>query len=196
MREAKLIRKAAVLTDHKQGITVKALAKKYHLSETAVRNYLKEAKNTSEAAAQEAQKRKRKKERDNERRCTVQERQARSQARQEKVKAYIDAGMSPREAAEREGLSYGTVTDYIRGEKIPTSMLTYKDTLRTAVRKQELQKWAKDQWLRHIKTPEGKMLVLNAYPHIMECAKKTKQGFIVTTYTLGELYYINKGGQS
>lgn len=195
MREAKLIRKAAVLADHKQGITVKALAKKYHISETAVRNYLKEdrAKTTPEAAAQEAQKRKRKQERDNERRCTVQERQARSQARKEKVKAYLDAGMTAKEAAEKEGLSYGTVTDYIRGENIPTD-ITYKDTIRIGQYKKELLEWAKKKSGGTIKTPEGKMTLLRVYPHIVECAKQCAKGYIITTFTLAEVYYINQGG--
>lgn len=191
MREAKLIRKAAVLADHKQGITVKALAKKYHISETAVRNYLKEdrAKDTPEAAAQEAQRKKKKQERNEERRCTIEERTARSQERQKKVKAYIEAGMSPREAAEKEGLSYGTVTDYIRGEKIPTSVLTYKDTLCAAVGKCEIRKWAKNQLMSQLRTPEGKMTVCEVYPNILRLVNR--QGHC-HSFTIGELYYINQ----
>lgn len=191
MREAKLIRKAAVLADHKQGITVKALAKKYHISETAVRNYLKEdrAKNTPEAAAQEAQKRKRKQERDNERRCTVQERQARSQARKEKVKVYLDAGMTPKEAAEKEGLSYGTVGSYVRSEKMPEFGI-YKDLTRIGVSKYDIRKWARDQLMRQLKTPEGKMTVCEVYPHFLRLVDNSGN---CQSFTLGELYYMNEG---
>ena len=109
---------------------------------------------------------------------------------------YCDGILIPRiiEAAEKEGLSYCTITDYIRGEKIPDGLLTYKDTLRAGQTKRTLQEWAKKKTGNTIKTPEGKMIMLRAYPHIVECAKQYAKGYIITTFTLAEVYYINQGG--
>lgn len=36
------------------------------------------------------------------------------------------------------------------------------------------------------------MIVLQTHPHIIECARKCKNEFIVTTYTHGEVFYLNR----
>ena len=45
MNEAKLIRARAVTSEHEQGMTIKAIAQKYKITERTVRNYLDEGKN-------------------------------------------------------------------------------------------------------------------------------------------------------
>ena len=198
MRAAKLIKARAVVSDHRNGATVKELAKKYDLSKATIRNYIHEAedkKKNSVAAAQRAKIQKEiKEERDNERRNTLETRTAMAEERKEKVMADIEAGMTRKEAAEKEGLSYCTITDYIRGEKIPDGLLTYRDTLRAGQTKRTLQEWAAKKTGNTIKTPEGKMIMLRAYPHIVECAKQYAKGYTIATFTLAEVYYINQGG--
>ena len=184
MNEAKLIRARAVTSEHEQGMTIKAIAQKYKITERTVRNYLDEGKKlTAEKKA----------ERNRERRASIEERQALSNTRKEKVKEDIKAGMTMQEAAAKEGLNYGTVTSYIRGENIPTD-ITYKETIRTGTYKKDLLEWAKRKSGGTIKTPEGEMTMLRIYPHIVECAKQYAKGYIITTFTLAEVYYMNQGG--
>lgn len=191
MNTAKLIRSRAVITEHEKGLTVKAIAKKYGISDATVRGYIKEAREKKAdalaAEQKEAERAKKKKERNNERRNTIEVRMALKDERKERVKADIQAGMSMHEAAEKEGLSYGTVGSYVRGEKIP-EFGVYKDLMRTAVSKYEIRKWAKDQLMSQLKTPKGKMTVCEVYPHILRLVDHTGT---VSTYTAGELYYIN-----
>ena len=194
---AKSIKARMVAADHNNGVTVKELAKKYEVTTTTIRNYIKEdkeRKENKEAVKKKALDQKQKKEeRDQERRSPIEARTARAMQRKEQVKADVEAGMSRQEAAEKEGLSYATVTDYIRGDALlPNS----RDMLCTAVRKGDMREWAKRQPGSTINTPGGKMIVSEAYPYILECAKRCKKGFIVTTYTLGEVYYMNQGGKA
>ena len=197
---AKVIKARMVVSDHNNGVTVKQLAKKYEVTTTTIRNYIKEdkeRKENKEAVKKKALDQKQKKEeRDQERRSPIEARTARAIQRKEKIKADVEAGMSRQEAAEKEGLSYATVTDYIRGDKLPEAVETYRDMICTAVKKETIREWAKRQPGSTIDTPGGKMIVLEAYPNILECAKRCKRGFIVTTYTLGEVYYMNQGGKA
>ena len=198
MEKAKLIKSRAVASDHNAGMTIQELAKKYELTTVTIRKYIHEAeerKTNSAAVAQKAEKQKQiKAERDNERRNTMKVRSDLAEKRKKKVLADIEDGLSTREVAEKEGLSYCTVTDYIRGEKIPEGALTYKETIRTGQRERVLRKWAQKKVGNTIKTPDGKMTIHRVYPHIVECAKQYTKGFIVTTFTLAEVYYINQGG--
>lgn len=199
MNEAKLIKARAVVSEHNAGATIKELAKKYDLSTTTIRNYIhedEEKRRDKKAAEQkEAAQKKKKAERDKERRNTIAARSALAEERKEKVRADIKSGLSMQEIAKKEDLSYCTVTDIVRGDALPEGTETYRDMLCTAVRKKDLRRWAKDQPGRTIRTPDGKMTAIRAYPHIMECAKQCAKGFIITTYTLGELYYLNEGGK-
>ena len=195
---AKEIKARTVVMQHSMGATIAELAKIHGLSKATIRNYIKEDKERKAdkvAAEQKLKEQKKiKVQRDQERRNKLETRSAMSENRKAKVLADIEAGMTRMEAAEKEGLSYCTITDYIRGEKIPDGLLTYKDTLRAGQTKRTLQEWAKKKKGNTIKTPEGKMIMLRAYPHIVECAKQYAKGYIITTFTLAEVYYINQGG--
>lgn len=196
MREAKLIKSRAVVRDHNNGMRIKEIAKKYDLSTETIRQYIKAAKNENPemAAAQEEKQKEIKAQRDKERHQSLKARSELSEKRKEKVKAYVDRGMSRHEAAEKAGLSYVTVTDYIRSDKIPIGALTYKDTLRIGQSIGTLRAWAEKKVGNIIQTPEGKMIMICAHPYIVECAKRCTKGFITTTFTLGEVYYANQGG--
>ena len=188
---AKLIKKRAVISDHGNGDDIKTIARRYGITVQTVKNYLKEEKekkeNAKAAKAQEEEKAKRKKERDKERRTTLKARSALSQERKDRVKAYVDTGMSPLDVAKKEGLAYGTITDYIRTGKMTGLMTSYKDENCIAVRKNVINQWAREQIARQIRTPEGKMTVCEVYPHIMRLI----QGKIYYTYTNAQLYYMN-----
>lgn len=198
MRIAKLILSRAIVSEHNNGATVKELAKKYDVTTQTVRNYLKEDRESRQdpkvikQKAKEQQKKKQ--ERDQERRNTLEARTALAEDRKKKVRADVKSGMSMHEAAEKEGLSYCTVTDYIRGDRLPNTLTDYEDAICSAHHKRELMKWAAKQPGSSIKTPDGRMVVLRAYPHILECAKQCCSGFIITTFTLGEVYYMNQSG--
>lgn len=71
--------------------------------------------------------------------------------------------------------------------------MLYKVFMCPAQHKSVLRRWAKKLPGKSIETPEGKMTVLNAYPNILECAKQYKSGYLVTTFTLAEVYYLNRG---
>ena len=196
---AKEIKARTVVMQHNIGATIAELAKMHGLSKATIRNYIREdearKKDKKAAEQKEAAQKKKKAERDKERRNTIAVRSALAEERKERVRADIKTGLSMQEIAKKENLSYCTVTDIVRGDALPEDAETYRDVLCTAVRKSELRQWAKDQPGRTIRTPDGKMTALRAYPHIMECARRCPKGFVVVTYTLGQLYYMNRGGQ-
>ena len=196
---AKEIKARTVVMQHDMGATIAELAKMHGLSKATIRNYIREDKERKAdkvaAERKEAEKKKNKELRDKERRASMEERIALADERKKRVKADIEAGMSYQEAADKEGISSSRVADFVRGDRIPDALLTYKDTLCIAVQKRELTEWAKKQLMSSIKTPEGKMIVTGVYPHILECAKRRKDNYIITTFTLGEVYYLNQGGQ-
>ena len=193
---AKIIKSRIVVSEYNAGTTIKELSKKYGLTTATIRNYIrddKERRKDKKAAAKKAAEQKKMKAvRDKERRNTLEARSALAEKRKEKVRADVKSGMSMREAAEKEGLSYGTVTDYIRGDKLPNAVETYRDLFCVAVEERRMRQWAKNQIGRYIRTPDGEMIVLQTYPHIIECARKCKKEFIVTTYTHSEVFYLNR----
>lgn len=188
---AKIIKSRIVVSEYNAGTTIKELSKKYGLTTATIRNYIRDDKERHKDK-KAAEQKKIKAVRDKERRNTLEARSALAEKRKEKVRADVKSGMSMREAAEKEGLSYGTVTDYIRGDKLPNIVETYRDLFCVAVEKSTMRQWAKKQIGRYIRTPDGEMIVLQTYPHIIECARKCKKGFIVTTYTHGEVFYLNR----
>lgn len=174
MTKAKLIRKNAVLSEYKAGKGLREIAKKYDLSLKTVQEYLRDYR--------------------------MDEYEQKAQKRKERTESIIEdhnAGTTREEIAEEHNVSIQTVNDTIRqsiAEEAPEDIL-YKQLTCPAQRKRTIQRWAKKQPGSSIRTPEGKMTVLNAYPHILECAKQYKNGYIVTTFTLGEVYYMNQGGR-
>lgn len=193
---AKIIKSRIVVSEYNAGTTIKELSKKYGLTTATIRNYIRDdkerRKNKKAAEKKAAEQKKMKAVRDKERRNTLEARSALAEKRKEKVRADVKSGMSMREAAEKEGLSYGTVTDYIRGEKLPNIVETYRDLFCVAVEESTMRQWAKNQIGRYIRTPDGEMIVLQTYPHIIECARKCKKEIIVTTYTHSEVFYLNR----
>ena len=193
---AKIIKSRIVVAEYNAGTTIKELSKKYGLTTATIRNYIRDdkerRKNKKAAEKKVAEQKKMKAVRDKERRNTLEARSALAEKRKEKVRADVKSGMSMREAAKKEGLSYGTVTDYIRGEKLPNIVETYRDLFCVAVEESTMRQWAKNQIGRYIRTPDGEMIVLQTYPHIIECARKCKKEIIVTTYTHSEVFYLNR----
>lgn len=193
---AKIIKSRIVVSEYNAGTTIKELSKKYGLTTATIRNYIRDdkerRKNKKAAEKKAAEQKKMKAVRDKERRNTLEARSALAEKRKEKVRADVKSGMSMREAAKKEGLSYGTVTDYIRGEKLPNIVETYRDLFCVAVEESTMRQWAKNQIGRYIRTPDGEMIVLQTYPHIIECARKCKKEIIVTTYTHSEVFYLNR----
>lgn len=188
---AKIIKSRIVVSEYNAGTTIKELSKKYGLTTATIRNYIRDDKERHKDK-KAAEQKKMKAVRDKERRNTLEARSALAEKRKEKVRANVKSGMSMREAAEKEGLSYSTVTDYIRGDKLPNIVETYRDLFCVAVKESTMRQWAKKQIGRYIRTPDGEMIVLQTYPHIIECGRKCKKGFIVTTYTHGEVFYLNR----
>lgn len=174
MTKAKLIRKNAVISQYKAGKGMREIAKKYGLAMKTVQEYLRDFR--MKEAEEAARKR---------------------EERSASITKDIKAGGDRHEVAEKYDVSYQTVNDTVRRditEQIPTDML-YKLIMCPAQHKSVIRRWAKKLPRKSIKTPEGIMTVLNAYPNILECAKQNKNGYLVTTFTLGEVYYINQGGQ-
>ena len=193
---AKIIKSRIVVSEYNAGTTIKELSKKYGLTTATIRNYIRDdkemRKNKRAAEKKAAEQKKMKAVRDKERRNTLEARSALAEKRKEKVRADVKSGMSMREAAEKEGLSYGTVTDYIRGDKLPNIVESYRDLFCAAVEESTMRQWAKKQIGRYIRTPDGEMIVLQTYPHIIECARRCKKEFVVTTYTHSEVFYLNQ----
>lgn len=172
MTKAKLIRKNAVINQYKAGKTQREIAKKYGLALKTVGEYLRDYR--MEEAEKAAGKRK---------------------ERSASITSEVEAGGDRHEIAEKYEVSYQTVNDTVRQgitEGIPEDVL-YKVFMCPAQHKSVLRGWAEKLPGKSIETPEGKMTVLNAYPNILECAKQHKSGYIVTTFTLGEVYYLNRG---
>lgn len=188
---AKIIKSRIVVSEYNAGTTIKELSKKYGLTTATIRNYIRDDKERHKDK-KAAEQKKMKAVRDKERRNTLEARSALAEKRKEKVRANVKSGMSMREAAEKEGLSYSTVTDYIRGDKLPNIVETYRDLFCVAVKESTMRQWAKKQIGRYIRTPDGEMIVLQIYPHIIECGRQCKKGFIVNTYTHGEVFYLNR----
>lgn len=188
---AKIIKSRIVVSEYNAGTTIKELSKKYGLTTATIRNYIRDDKERHKDK-KAAEQKEMKAVRDKERRNTLEARSALAEKRKEKVRANVKSGMSMREAAEKEGLSYSTVTDYLRGDKLPNIVETYRDLFCVAVKESTMRQWAKKQIGRYIRTPDGEMILLQTYPHIIECGRQCKKGFIVTTYTHGEVFYLNR----
>lgn len=206
---AKLIKKRVVVSEYRNGINIRDLAKKYDLSTTTIRNYINEDEEEHKARKdnalrakekeaeirakerEEAKERKeaKKAERNAERRNTLEVRAEIAEGRRQRVKADIKAGISKEEIVEREGISRATINDYLRGDAIPEGAETYKETICPAVRMRVIREWADEQIARQINTPAGKMTVCAVYPNFM----RLTTGSDYQNFTLGELYYMNVG---
>lgn len=188
---AKVIKKRIVVSEHKNGVTMKELAKRYGITMTTVRNYIREdeeeRKNKKAAEEKAKQQAAVKAARDVERRKPLKERSEITAQRKERVKADLEAGMLKEEIVEREGISRATINDYLRGDAIPEGAETYKETICPAVRKRVIREWADEQIAKQINTPAGKMTVCAVYPNFM----RLTTGSDYQNFTLGELYYMN-----
>ena len=193
---AKLIKKRIVVSEYRNGINIRDLAKKYDLSTTTIRNYINEdeeehkARKDNALRAKEKEAEIRAKERDEAKaRNTLEVRAEIAEGRRQRVKADIEAGISKEEIVEREGISRATINDYLRGDAIPEGTETYKETICPAVRMRVIREWADEQIARQINTPAGKMTVCAVYPNFM----RLTTGSDYQNFTLGELYYMNAG---
>lgn len=202
MRVAKLIKKRVVVSEYRNGVNIRDLAKKYDLSTTTIRNYINQDEEERQARKDNALRAKgkeaeirakereaKKAERNAERRNTLEVRAEIAESRRQRVKADIEAGISKEEIVEREGISRATINDYLRGDAIPEGAETYKETICPAVRMRVIRKWADEQITRQINTPAGKMTVCAVYPNFM----RLTTGSDYQNFTLGELYYMNVG---
>lgn len=173
MTKAKLIRKNAVLSEYKAGMGLREIAKKYSIGLKTVQEYLRDYRMSE-----------------------YEEKEKKRKERSASIVKEDKAGTDRREIAEKHSVSVQTVNDTIRQDKASKAPedLLYKELMCPAQHKSYLRKWAYKKQGKSIKTPEGRMIVLNAYPHIVECAKQHMNGFIVTTFTHGEVFYMNQGG--
>jgi hypothetical protein len=104
-------------------------------------------------------------------------------------------GMSAMTIAIKYNVSYPTVLDTIRQDKVELAPdLLYKQLICTAAHKRYIREWTKTLPGKTIRTPEGKMTVTKAYPHFVECARSMPSGIMTTTFTNDEVYYLNHGG--
>lgn len=163
------IRQAQVVKDYDAGYSVEEIAYKFGLTVDTINDYLREHR-MAEAES------------------------AREKLRQEILEDNAN-GMSAMTIAIKHKISYPTVLDTIRQDKakVATDIL-YKQLICAAAHKRYIREWTKDLPGRTIRTPEGKMTVTKTYPHFIECAKPTPNGIKVTTFTNGEVYYLNNGG--
>lgn len=188
---AKVIKKRIVVSEHKNGVTMKELAKRYGITMTTVRNYIREdeeeRKNKKAAEEKAKQQAAVKAARDVERRKPLKERSEITAQRKERVKADLEAGMLKEEIVEREGISRATINDYIRGDAMPAGAECYKDSLRIGVDRKTIREWSEGIIARQIKTPAGKATVCEVYPFFARVSK----GGALQSFTLAELYYMN-----
>lgn len=170
--KAKLIRKAAVIDGHRQGMTIKELEKKYGIGSATIKTYLREER--IKAAQTEQQKR--------------------IATRAEAIKADAENGLTAKETADKEGTSYSTVLDTLRAYR--TSQVSPEILLSeigmVGARKRTIRRWAEKQAGRTINTPDGQMLVTAVYPYTLECLRRTGKREFKTSYTHGEVFYINE----
>lgn len=172
MTQAKLIKKNAAICHYKEGKAIREIARELDITPKTVREYLRDYRMQE---AKEAAERRRK--------------------RSASITKEVKDGGDRREIAQKYGVSRQTVNDTVRHditEGSPEDVL-YKLYMCAACHKNVLRRWAKKQLGGSIQTPEGIMTVLNAYPNIIECAKRYGDRYLVTTFTLGEVYYINQG---
>lgn len=173
--KAKLIRKAAVIDGHRQGLTIKELEKKYGIGSATIKTYLREERiNTAERKQTEQQKR--------------------IAARAEAIKEDAESGLTARETADKEGTSYSTVLDTLRAYRTSqvSPEILYSEIGMVGVRKRTIRRWAEKQAGRTINTPDGQMLVTAVYPYTLECLRRTGKREFKTSYTHGEVFYINE----
>ena len=172
--KAKLIRKAAVLSEHRAGRTIKEISRRYGIDAKTVRQYLHEDK--MEKAGEKA-------------RIKAEE----DRERAVEIAAWHKEGKTTQEIAGALNVSTDTVNLTLRNaraEDVDTEIL-YKPLTCQAARQSEIQKWAKKQAGKTLKTPDGKMTVAVVYPHILACIYNTSFGWRKATYTAAELYYMN-----
>lgn len=188
---AKLIKKRVVVSEYRNGMNIRDLAKKYDLSTTTIRNYINEDEEEHKARKDNALRAKEKEAGSGQRKEKRQRhgKKRRKQRGTPRDGADIEAGISKEEIVEREGISRTTINDYLRGDAIPEGAETYKETICPAVRMRVIREWANEQITRQINTPAGKMTVCAVYPNFM----RLTTGSNYQNFTLGELYYMNVG---
>lgn len=173
--QAKSRRRAAIAKANREGMTVKEIAEKYGMTESTVKVYLR-----------------------NERVRAAQEEQGTVLAERNKaIRKDMESGLSVQETAEKEGVSCHIVYDTLRAYRTsvvsPEILLSEIDMI--GRRKGTIKRWAEKQIGNTVRTPQGEMLVTAVYPHFVECCRKTGNHYIQTTYTHGQLYYINQINQ-
>lgn len=174
--KGKEARMAAVVRGHDEGLTVKELAEKHDLSINTVREYLR--LNTIDHVSGYHRKR-------------MEESEERTESM---VQEYAE-GLPIREIADRHGVSCSSVQQSLQHHRMdgadPDAI--YKVLTCTAQDGRYIRGWASRQAGRTLMTPDGEMTVAELYPNIMLCIARRNKRIVSTTFTNGQLFYMNGG---
>lgn len=107
------------------------------------------------------------------------------------VLKYYEDGVPIKNIAEEFNIEIDTVRTYIRESKQDEGLFGAAG-YSTAEPKWNIERWGRDMLGREVKTPTGKMTVVEAYPHIM---RLYDPAIGYQTYTTAEIYYMNRGSR-
>lgn len=156
-----------ITTERLEGMSLRQIAEEHELSQKTIRNYLGEANVRLEKP----------------------DREARKVAAVRKFKN----GKTREEIADELNISYASVMDYIREDRMENSETEiYKEIGTFGRHKREIRKWAADQAGKYLNTPDGSKLVLEAYPNFLLFHEKWGSTSGKVTFTTAEIYYMNE----
>lgn len=99
------------------------------------------------------------------------------------------AGVPKENIAEHFKIELETVSTYIREMKQEDTGYYGATGYSTGEPKWNIERWGRDMIGREVKTPSGKMTIVEAYPHILRLYARSI-GY--QTYTTAEIYYMNR----
>ena len=105
------------------------------------------------------------------------------------VLKYYEDGVPIKNIAEEFNIEIDTVRTYIRESKQDEGLFGAAGYA-TGEPKWNIERWGRDMIGREVKTPSGKMTIVEAYPHILRLYARSI-GY--QTYTTAEIYYMNRG---
>lgn len=167
---------AAVIKDYEEGLTVKELAEKHDISVNTVTEYLRQNKMNN---ASDYHKKK----------------MEQSEQRTEAMSQEYEDGLSMQEIADRHRVDYSRVQQSLQDRRMDgiNYDTLYKVLMCPAQSRGYIARWAESQAGRTLRTPDGEMTVAEVYPNIMLCIMRRNKRMWRTTFTSGQLFYMNGG---